>query len=140
MWRPASALVLAAVMSLSVGACSDSTGSGDADQAVGVYTLVSIDGFQLPVIVDQQGNDIAEVLSGSVTLDGDLSFDDTTDLRITEAGVVTTETDAVTGTWALSGRTVQFNPNDGSADYTMSWDGNDQITQLFNGFTLIYRR
>jgi hypothetical protein len=76
-----------------------------------------------------------------VTIHADLTFDDVTVLRITESGVVTTETDAATGTWSLAGRTVQFSPNDGSsAPYTMAWDGANQLTQLFSGFTLVYRK
>lgn len=131
--------LLAGMAALALGGCSDSTGT-DADAVAGVYTLITIDGQLLPVIVDQVGNDIAEITAGEVSLDADLSFDDVTDLRITESDVVTTETDAATGTWSLNGSTVLFTPTDGSANYTMTWNGQDRLTQLFQGFTLVYER
>jgi hypothetical protein len=133
-------LLAAAVLGMSLAACSDSTGPDNTAEAAGVYLLQTIDGQNLPVIVDQQGQDMAEVTAGTVTLDTDLSFDDVTELRITEGGVVTTESDVVAGTWTMTGNTVRLNPGNASADYTMSWDGADQLTQLFNGFTLVYRR
>lgn len=141
MLRSARTILVAAVVILTLGACSDTTGSGNADDLDGVYTLRTIDGQLLPVIVDEQGEDIAEVTQGSVTIHPDLTFDDVTVLRITEAGVVTTETETAAGTWSLLGRTVQFTPNDGSqGPYAMAWDGENQLTQLFAGFTLVYRK
>lgn len=141
MTQSARTILVAAVMALSLGACSDTTGSDDADDLDGVYTLQTIDGQLLPVIVDEQGEDFAEVTQGTVTIHADLTFDDVTVLRITESGVVTTETDAAAGTWSLLGRTVQFTPNDGSSGpYAMAWDGGNQLTQLFSGFTLVYRK
>jgi hypothetical protein len=140
MIRSAATILFATVMGLSLGACNDTLASTGADAAVGVYTLQTIDGQSLPVIVDQQGNDIAEITQGTVTLDADGSFADVTELSITQSGVVSTETDAAVGAWALSGRTVQFVPNDGSGVYEMTWDGQDQLTQSFNGSILVYQR
>lgn len=141
MMRSAGTILVAAVMALSLGACTDTAAGNDADDLDGLYSLQTIDGQLLPVIVDEQGEDIAEVIQGTVTIHADLTFDDVTVLRITESGVVTTETDAATGTWSLAGRTVQFSPNDGtSGPYVMEWDGGNQLTQLFGGFTLVYRK
>ena len=75
---------------------------------------------------------------GTVTLDEDGTFGDVTELRITEGGVVTTEGVSTQGTWTISGSTVTFVPNDGSDNYTMTWDGQLRLTQLFQGFTLVY--
>ena len=140
MMRLAGKIAFAALLGLTLAACSDTAGSNDADDAVGAYTLRTIDGQNLPVIVDQQGNDIAEVIQGSVTLNANRTFTDLTVLRITEGGVVTTENDETSGTWSLAGRTVQFAPGGLPAPYAMAWDGGDELTQLFNGFTLVYRR
>jgi hypothetical protein len=140
MSRTAAKILLAVVMGFSLGACHDTAASTGPDAAVGVYTLQTIDGQPLPAIVDQVGNDIAEVTQGSVTLDGDMTFDDVTVLRITQAGVVSNETQAAAGTWTLSGRTLELNPSDGSGVYELTWDGNDELTQTFQGFTLVYRR
>ena len=138
--RPVVAILLAAVMGLTLAACSDTAASTGADAAVGVYSLQTIDGRPLPVIVDQQGNDMAEVAQGTVTLAADRSFSDVTLLRITASEVVSTETDSANGTWTLSGRTVGFTPSDMSGPYEMIWDGGNQLSQLFNGFTLVYQK
>jgi hypothetical protein len=134
------ATLLAAGCWLAVGACSDTAASSDADAAVGVYSLQTVNGQLLPVIIDQQGSNVAEITQGSVTLDADRSFDDVTLVRFTISGAVSTETDAATGTWSLSGRTVLSTPSGQSGPYEMTWDGADRLTQLFNDVTLVYQR
>jgi hypothetical protein len=129
----------AGMLAVVLAACSDSTGP-DTDDLVGSYDLITIDGASLPVIVDQIGEDKLEITMGTVTLDEDGTFGDATELRITEGGVVTTEVQSTQGTWTLSGSTVTFVPNDGSGNYTMTWNGQLRLTQLFEGFTLVYER
>jgi hypothetical protein len=129
----------AGAIAVALAACSDSTGP-DTDDLVGSYTLITIDGASLPVVVDQVGEDKAEVTMGTVTLDEDGTFGDATELRITEGGVVTTEVQSTQGTWTISGSTVTFVPNDGSGNYSMTWDGQLRLTQLFEGFTLVYEK
>ena len=76
MMRLVRSALLAGMAAVSLGGCGgDSTGT-DPDAVVGVYTLITINGQLLPVIVDQVGDDIAEVTAGLVTLDADRSFDD----------------------------------------------------------------
>jgi hypothetical protein len=140
MIRPTISILLAVGLGFSLGACHDSAASSDADAAVGVYALQTVDGQPLPAVISQQGNDIAEIIQGTVTLEANRSFEDSTILRLTISGVVSSETDATAGEWSLNGRTVQFSPNDSSGLYAMTWDGQDQLTQIFNGFTLVYRR
>ena len=129
----------AGVLAVALAACSDSTGP-DTDDLVGSYDLITIDGASLPVIVDQIGDDKAEITMGTVTLDEDGTFGDATEIRITEGGVVTTEVQSTQGTWTVSGSTVTFMPNDGSGNYTMTWNGQLRLTQLFQGFTLVYEK
>lgn len=129
----------AGVLVVALAACSDATGP-DSDNLVGSYDLITVDGASLPVIVDQIGEDKAEITMGTVTLDEDGTFGDVTELRITEAGVVTTEVVSTQGTWTVSGSTVTFVPNDGSGNYSMTWDGQLRLTQLFQGFTLVYEQ
>ena len=139
MLRLVRSTLLAGMAALALGGCSDSTGT-DIDTVAGVYTLVTIDGQQLPVIVSQTVNEIVEITAGEVSLDGNLTFDDITNLRLTQSGAVTTEVDATTGAWALNGSTVVFTPNDNSGGYTMTWNGQDRLTQIFQGLTLVYER
>ena len=135
--------MLAGMAAMGLSACGGDATGPDADTLAGEYILFTIDGHTLPVIVDQVGDDIAEVTEGSVTLQPNGTFDDVTTLRITESGVVTTEVDATQGNWTVSGTTVTFTPSDGSGGYTMTWDvqqGQRQLIQLFQGFTLVYQR
>ena len=135
--------MLAGIAAMALSACGGDATGPDADTLAGEYILFTIDGHTLPVIVDQVGDDIAEVTEGSVTLQPNGTFDDVTTLRITESGVVTTEVDATQGNWTVSGTTVTFTPSDGSGSYTMTWDvqqGQRQLIQLFQGFTLVYQR
>ena len=129
----------AGALAVALAACSDSTGPGT-DDLVGSYDLITIDGASLPVIVDQIGEDKAEITMGTVTLDEDGIFGDVTEIRITEGGVVTTEVQSTQGNWTVSGSTVTFVPNDGSGNYSMTWNGQLRLTQLFQGFTLVYER
>jgi hypothetical protein len=141
MLRIVRTLSVAGAVAVAAGACGgDSpTGNNNTDEVVGVYILQTINGQSLPVIVEQVDSDMVEVIAGTVTLDADATFDDVTELRITEAGVVTTETEAASGTWTLSGTTVQFNPT-GFTAYSMTWDGADRLTQVLGAFTLVYER
>jgi len=109
------------------------------DAAVGVYTLSTINGQTMPVIVQQSGNDKVEITGGVVTLKEDRTFSDVTNARITVAGSVTSESDAASGTWTRQANTVQFVPT-GFAAYSMTWDGSNRLTQSFEGFTLIYNK
>ena len=130
-----------AVLTVALGSCSsDTTENTDINAVAGAYVLLTIDGQSLPVVVDQQGADIAEVIEGDVDLATDLTFTDVTTLRLTIGGVVTTEADPATGTWSVTGTTVRFTPTDGSPVYTMTWNGTDRLTQLFQGFTLVYEK
>ena len=130
----------AGMIAVSLAACSgDSTGP-DLDELAGEYILFTINGQSLPVIVDQFGNDIVEITQGSVSLESNGTFDDVTQLRITESGAVSTEVDVTQGTWEAVGTTVTFRPTDGSGTYTMTWDGQLRLTQLFTGLTLVYER
>ena len=123
-------------------ACNDSTGPDNFEALVGTWVLISIDGDPLPVVVDQDGEDTAEITAGVVELDDSRLFSDDTSVRFTIGGVVTTEVQAGTGTWGLDndGNTVIFDPTDGSAEYIMEWDGGITLTQNFDGFILVYQK
>ena len=131
----------AGVLALALLGCRDATGPS-LDELVGEYILMTIDGDPLPVIVDQIEDDIAEVTAGLLTLDDNQNFTDATSLRFTISGEVTTSIETATGTWSVAsnGTTVTFSPSDASGNYVMTWNGEDQLTQIFDGFTLVYLR
>lgn len=105
----------------------------------GVYTLQTVDGQPLPFLYLQIGDDTIEFLDGTVHLNADKTFIDATTLRVTALGVVTTEVDQADGVWSLAGSTVTFTQSD-LAVYSMTWDGEDVLTQVVEGLTLIYRK
>ena len=131
-------LLLVAVV---LAACGGS-GDGMTDplgDPTGVYTLRTINGQALPFLYSQIGADKVEFMDGTVTLNADRTFIDATTFRVTEQGVVTTEVDRADGTWSLSGATVRFLLADGSS-YSMIWNSTDTLTQIFDTFTLVYRK
>lgn len=139
---PARMLLVAIALTAAIscgGGSSDTTGPPAPDAAVGVYTLATINGQQLPVIVEQSGNDQVEVTQGVVTLKEDRTFSDITQVRLTVGGTVTTETETAAGSWTRQANTVQLNPT-GFTAYSMTWDGSNRLTQLLGPFTLIYAK
>ncbi len=138
--RPRMLVVAAALMAaMSCGGGSDTTAPPGADAAVGVYTLSTINGQQMPVTVQQSGNDKIEIMGGVVTLKEDRTFSDITQVRLTVGGTVTSETETASGSWTRQANTVQLNPT-GFTAYSMTWDGGNRLTQLLGPFTLIYAK
>ncbi|HJU72752.1 MAG TPA: hypothetical protein VJ717_03330 [Gemmatimonadaceae bacterium] len=133
--------MLALTLALLAG-CGDDDSTGPDEGIAGVYTLLTINGQQLPVVVQQQGSDRAEITQGSVTINENGTFTDVTQVRFTISGQVSNDTETASGTWTRTGSTLQFSPTSpsGSTPYTMTWDGDDRLTQVFQGFTLVYER
>lgn len=131
--RVAAALVSAA---LALG-CRSSTEVSVS--IVGTYTLQSVSGLALPVVLADDEEGRLELVSGSVVLNADMSFTDATTLRNTLGEDVTTETEVATGTYSRSGSTVTFQPTEGG-NYSMTWDGENTLTQNFLGLILVYVR
>ncbi len=131
-WLRSAALVLA------FNACSDATSPRLEGDPVGVFALQTINGNAVPVVVDQDSTATLEVTGGSISLNGDGSFTDNLDLRLTEGTIVTAFSDNLQGTWTRSGNTITFQVIGFSA-YSLTWNENE-LTQVFSGFTLVYRR
>ena len=111
------------------------------DLAPGVYALATINGQPLPfvlVFIDDANQLV--FIEGAITINANGTFSDTATLELTDAGVVSTETDDVSGHWTQDGSTISFTPDDGSDPYTMAWDGSARLTQDIQGFTLVYER
>jgi hypothetical protein len=99
----------------SAGTCDDDPASPDS--VVGTYALASIDGDALPASIGAGTQDARTVTAGSMTLNANntFSFSETS-----SAG-----TDAVSGTWTLSGSTITFDPSEpGDTNATAVVSGN----------------
>ena len=134
--------VLLAAMAATANACDDDpTSPAEADDLAGTYAAISVDGGPLPAALEDADGDRIELISGSLTLEDNGTFAAQSNLRITLGGVVTTRTDATDGTWTLNDDTVRFDPNVVNApDIFMVWDGNDRLSQTFQGHTVIFER
>ena len=111
------------------------------DLSPGVYALGTINGQPLPfvlVFIDDANQLV--FIEGAITINADGTFRDTATLELTDAGVVSTENDDISGHWSQDGNVITFTPDDGSDPYTMAWDGSARLTQDIQGFTLIYER
>lgn len=129
---------LIAVLMLAVAACGgDSTGP-DSESHVGVYTLRTVNGQNLPFTLVQVGSDKLEVTGERLTVNADGTFSGRTDYRLTEAGKVTTETETWFGTYELRGTNVTFTDADGGTGAGAYING--AFTLSIEGFTFVYRK
>ena len=114
--------------------------SVEADLPAGVYVLQTVNGQALPanyVVVD--ANNKVEFVSGSVTINADLTFTDATRFRVTQDGTVSLEDDTGSGVWEQHSNTITFLPT-GGGSYTMFWDRGDRLTQVLGNVSLVYMR
>ena len=138
--RRISGLTLAALLSTSFACGGDDDGSTGLDNAhVGTFTLVSVNGQNLPFSLTE-GTATITITSGSVTLNADRSFTDVTSYTFRQGTATESLTDTALGSYVRSGNNITFNvtsPEPGT--YSMAFSGNT-LTQVEEGFTLIYRR
>ena len=108
----------------------------------GDYNLISINGFPLPFLLDFiDENNKLELESGTVSIHADGNFVDATTYRITEVGLVRSQTDVTPGQWSLDRATVRFDPADGSESYSMTVNtGSTRLVQNISGLALVYLR
>jgi hypothetical protein len=100
------------VGSLCVAACDDSDNLNFVvpANAIGTFTLVTVNGNALPaIIVDSVSPPLTiRALSGQIVINANNTFSDLTGLEQTLGGIVTTSTRSCTGTWSSSGNTITF--------------------------------
>ena len=132
-------LVLCLALLLPVAACGDDDGSGPSADVVGTFNLQTINGATVPAVVFQAGADRLEVVSGSITFNENRTFSAALTLREAVGGVANPpETETDTGTYTVSGNTVQLTAADGTTA-TATISGNT-LTSNQQGFTLVYRK
>jgi hypothetical protein len=134
--------ILAGLLVLSLACSGEPIGPEDPpdDPIIGDYTLQTINNLPLPVVIEDDGTITVEITAGVVNIFPDGTFNDITDLRITEDGESSTFVDTGLGTWSRTANVITFTLSDGSGSYTMTWDGGDRLSQLFDGDQLVYER
>ncbi|MEX1182082.1 MAG: hypothetical protein WEF86_02530 [Gemmatimonadota bacterium] len=137
---PKRLLVAACAAILLSGCASDSVAPGIVME--GTFSLTSVSGEPLPAVVEEISDVSAvrrELLSGSIQFEADGSYTDVIELRYTQAGVMTTVTDSIEGTYRAVGTTITFTAS--AATYTAIHDlVADRFTTIAGGFALLYTR
>lgn len=130
--------ILAAALVLPLAACGDDDGpAGPTFEASGTYTLSAINGQQPPVTV-QSAPEIIEILDGTIELNADHTFRDSTTYRITTDGEASIEAEVYTGTYAQNGTVLTLTVPDVGA-YALSVS-EDALTQTIAQFVLVYTK
>jgi hypothetical protein len=135
-------VLLAGLLVLSVACGGESVAPEDPpdDPVIGDYTLQTINNLPLPVVIEDDGIITVEITAGVVNIFPDGTFNDITDLRITDGGQVSTFVDTGLGTWSRTANVITFTLSGGAGSYAMTWDGGDRLSQLFDGDQLVYER
>lgn len=137
--RVFSKMVAIAVLGLAAAACGGGDdGIYEPPSIAGTYNLQTIDGEAPPVVVYEEPGFTVEITSGNFILAASGSFSTTVVWRLTEDGVVTTETESFPGTYTVTGSTVNFAYSDGDSD-SATLAGNT-LTFTDGGSTAVFRK
>ena len=130
------------VLALSlVAACGgDSTTAPPVqEQIAGTWTLSTVNGAPLPFTIAQTGTNKIEILSDVFVVVSTGSFTQTTTVRSTINGVVSTQSVADAGTYTVNGTAITLHFNSDGSTGTASWSGNT-MTTTDGGIALVYLR
>jgi hypothetical protein len=132
------ALCLATLVAIGCGGGDDATAPAS-NSIAGTWALETVNGAALPFVVAQSGANKAEVTSDVLTLAEGGSFTQSTQVRLTQSGTVTTQSASEAGTWTLTGTSVSFRfTSDGSVG-TGTLNGST-LTVAETGIALVYRK
>ena len=131
-------MVLALGLLPLVGCGKDSVLGVQSSSVAGSYILRTINGNDLPFTIQQIGDDKTEVLNETLSLTDAGTFALQGNIRVTEAGVTTTEPYDGDGTFTRNGTALTLTFTSGGREAgTVS---NGTLTLSSGGFTLLYRR
>jgi hypothetical protein len=130
-------LALAALI-LAASCGGDSTAPTTVSVA-GTWNLQTINGTALPYVLEQTGADKTEITSDVFNVASTGSFTQTTTVRFTQNGAVTTQSVADAGSYTVSGTAVNFTFNSDGSTGTGSLSGNT-LTVTSSGFAFVYKK
>ncbi len=140
--RTAAASLSLILSTVSVGACTETPPSAPLADAVGTYTLKTVDGSALPFVYLELPGWRDEIVSGTVELRADGRFRDESIYRRTREGVTTTQTVTLTGSWSRRDDLIRFLPTgevSANRPYTMRFEGT-RLTIVEVGLTSVFER
>lgn len=142
----ARAALALSLLVLPLAGCNDTTGpENDIEAAAGTYTLRTVDGSALPVMLSQNATSRVDITAGTLVLRGDGSFTETLQGRETFAATGTTESVQYVenGTFMVTGQVITFSvPQSGDFE-GVSWSGgidDDVVTYTLNDHALSFQR
>ena len=117
--------------------CYEEVG-GPAPTIFGRYSLRTVDGEAVPVILTDIPNFKVEIMTGTIFLNADNTFTDSTEIRRTDGQVARIVTDVAHGSFVHNGATIDLNSTRGE-HYSMTL-ADRTLTQNLGGNILLYRR
>lgn len=134
--------MLGALGALLLSACGSDGSTGPTVVLDGTYTLTSVSGDPLPIVVQapaaENGNITIELLGGALTLRPDGTYSDEVQLRYTESGIATPVPDEVEGTYRVEGSTINFTSEAAGTYSGVYNEEENRITTIAGGFALTY--
>jgi len=128
-------------MLLVTSACSNDTSAPNELERFGRYRLSRINGKTLPAFVTEGNAARIDFLSGAVHLNADLTFVDSTEMKVSpHGGAVRFQTDVATGTYRVSNDTVFFTSVRLNERYFMVYLSAQSLRQELAGSVLLYTR
>jgi hypothetical protein len=128
---------LMSLLLLGVGlSCKDASGP---DDLVGIWRLETVSGQSLPFLLEQDGAFKVELTGETVELLASGRQTMVTSFRVTDGGVVTTESIPAPGNYTVNGSTLLLTFDNDPETYTATVDG-DLMTINDIGLTFVYRR
>jgi hypothetical protein len=125
------------LMSVVVLSCDDTTGPDD--DLLGTWSLRSVSGQSLPYVLEQDATVKIELTGETVTLLASGRQTMVTLFRVTDGGVVSTESVPASGNYTVTGSTLLLTFDNDTDTYTaIVKDGNMTIDDI--GLTFVYRR
>ncbi len=131
------AVVAAAAIALLGGCARDATGPGNVN-VEGIYHLSTVNGAQLPFLLQQDSALRVDVTESALTLNHDKTWSEVTAYRVITGGATTTPSQMTYGTYDVVNDAIELTAPDGSAAHG-AVVGN-LLTLLDSGFSLVYRR
>jgi hypothetical protein len=124
---------------LSVACGKESPTAPVVPNVVGTWTLRTIGGQSLPVVLDRAGSDMIELMAAEVVAAENGTFTTTSTERTTIGGQATSRSYAEDGRYALVGADVTFTFTIDNSTVTGALRG-DSLTFAGSGTAVVYRR
>ncbi|MGH7467273.1 MAG: hypothetical protein ACRENP_04735 [Longimicrobiales bacterium] len=118
--------------------CYSDSAAPTATTVHGRYLLRTIDERPIPAVFTEQANLKLEFMRGVITLQADLTFTDSTEIRRTENQLVRRVIDVAEGTYTHNQDVINLRSTRGE-NYNVSFFG-QSLTQNLAGIILVYRR